>query len=219
MSNLSARLYLISPPINDAAAFEPLLDEALSSGSIGCVLLRWAPSEAAPMVSGLRSLVAAVQIHGVAALVDNDTRLVADVDADGVHVAGSGDALIRALRDLKPRIVGAGRLDLRDDAMTAGEQDVDYVMFGDDSPDSALPPFDERLERVAWWAEIFQVPCVACAHARSEIEAFAAHGAEFVALGDLIWNDPRGPGPALRDAEAAVTLGATRFAARQAEPE
>ena len=216
MTDLSTRLYLVTPPIADLAAFAPKLDEALGAGEIGCVLLRLAPGEAAATVESLRSLVAAVQIHGVAALVEDGTRHLVGVEADGVHVAGQGDALFLALRDLKPsRIVGAGQLQLRDDAMLAGEQDIDYVMFGEAWENDPVQDFDERLERVAWWAEIFQVPCVAFAHAAEEVEVFAAHGAEFVALGDVIWADPRGPGAAIRDAEAAVRAGSAAFAARQ----
>ena len=59
-------------------------------------------------------------------------RLAARLGADGVHVAGAGEELDAAIKRLKPeRIVGAGSLRTRDEAMTAGEMGADYVMFGE----------------------------------------------------------------------------------------
>jgi len=37
-----------------------------------------------------------------------------------------------------------------------------------------------------------------------EASEFAAAGADFVLVGDVIWADPRGPEAALRDAEKAI---------------
>ena len=53
--------------------------------------------------------------------------------ADGVHLPGRDmGPLKRALTALKPeRIVGAGDVRSRHDAMQAGETGVDYVMFGE----------------------------------------------------------------------------------------
>ena len=216
MSESFTRLYLVTPPIDDAETFAPRLEQALRAGDVACVWLRAGSGATEAVASALRSLIAEIQIHGVAALIDDHMRLAADIEADGVHVLGSGDGLAQALLDLRPsRIVGAGDLALRDDAMVAGEREVDYVMFGEATEVAPLP-LEERLERVAWWAEIFQVPCVAYAHAADEIELFAAEGAEFIALGDLVWADPRGPEDAVRDAQAALHRGAAVFAARQA---
>ena len=81
--------------------------------------------------------------------------------------------------------------------MAAGESDVDYLMFGgpdDDEPAEAI------LERTQWWAEIFNVPCVAFARSLDDVDALAQTGAEFVALESAIWDDPRGPAAAVADA-------------------
>lgn len=198
-----ARLYLITPVIDSPDAFALPLTAALDAAPVDCVLLRLPPHD-----DGLRRRVAAalaplVQARGAALLVEGDTRFAAAVGADGVHVAGAGDDLAEALRSMKPdRIVGAGRLASRDDAMEAGEAGVDYLMLGD----AEAVPFDERLERVSWWAEIFQVPCVAVAATLAEVKPLAEAGAEFVALGAAVWGDPRGPAAAV--AEVAATLAA-----------
>ena len=64
---------------------------------------------------------------------------------DGAHVTGAGEALAEALASLHPeRIVGAGGLRSRDDAMTAGEVGADYVMFGEPRRDGFVPPLAEK---------------------------------------------------------------------------
>ena len=56
------------------------------------------------------------------------------------------------------------------------------------------------VARVAWWAEIFNVPCVGYAHHLGGIGDLVRAGADFIALGDAVFADPRGAGTALRDA-------------------
>jgi thiamine-phosphate pyrophosphorylase len=57
---------------------------------------------------------------------------------------------------------------------------------------------------VAWWAKLFEVPCVGWAMNLDEVAALAAAGADFVAIGDGVWTDPDGPGAAV--AAAAMRL-------------
>ena len=53
------------------------------------------------------------------------------------------------------------------------------------------PAFDAVSERVAWWAEVFEVPCVGFAGALDEVAPLAAAGAEFIALGDWVFGSGR----------------------------
>jgi thiamine-phosphate pyrophosphorylase len=94
---------------------------------------------------------------------------------------------------------------VQDDAMTAGEAGADYVMFGDPDEAGNRVSFDAIIDRVGWWAEVFEVPCVAYAARLEEIDALAAAGADFVAIGAAAFDDPRGLKTAL--AEAAARLG------------
>ena len=52
---------------------------------------------------------------------------------------------------------------------------------------------------MSWWAEVFEPPCVAYAANLDEVAALAAAGADFVAVADFVWNDPRGPAAAVGD--------------------
>ena len=205
MSEPSARLYLITPVVADAGAFAPKLEAALGAGDVACLLLRTPTHDDRLRRAIAETLAPLVQQHGTALLLESDTRAAASAGADGVHVMDGGEALGQALRSMKPdRIVGVGRIETRDDAMLAGESGADYLMFGDlvdrDGPHS----LDERLDWVAWWAEIFQVPCVARAYALSEVQSLAAAGAEFVALEEAVWDDARGPAAAVLEALSAL---------------
>jgi thiamine-phosphate pyrophosphorylase len=73
--------------------------------------------------------------------------------------------------------------------MLAAEQGADYVMFGEPDESGARPGFNAIEERVAWWAEVFEAPCVAYAAAPGEVRPFVTAGADFVALGDWLWRD------------------------------
>ena len=126
---------------------------------------------------------------------------------EGAHLSGIG-ALAEALPSLKPqRIAGVGDLSSRHDAMSAGEAGADYVMFGEPDAHGERPAIEAIADRVAWWAEVFEIPCVAYAASLDECAEFAAAGADFVLVEDLVWNDDRGAGPALMDAAAAIGQG------------
>ena len=137
-----------------------------------------------------------------ALLIETDARLAARLGADGVHVAGAD--LAAAIESLKPeRIVGAGSLRTRDEAMTAGELGADYVMFGEPRRGARAMDLKALAERVSWWAEIFETPCVAYADAISAAGELARAGAYFVAVDEAIWSAVSPP-EAARQAEALL---------------
>jgi thiamine-phosphate pyrophosphorylase len=200
---IKPRLYLITPPVADAEAFAPALKAALGAGDVACVLLRFTPPDEGSRKKIAKILAPLAQDHGAALLLPDDSQLCARTGADGVHVSRPGETLDMALESLKPdRIVGIGGLADKEQAMTAGELDVDYLMFGDLDPGGESA--ESVLERVSWWAEIFNVPCVGVAHELDEVEALAKSGVEFVALGPKIFDDPRGPAAAVEAAQAAL---------------
>jgi thiamine-phosphate pyrophosphorylase len=200
---IKPRLYLITPPVADAESFAPALAAALDAGDVACVLLRFAPPDENARKKIVKSLAPLAQDRGAALLLPDEAQLAVRAGADGVHVNGPGDKLDAALDSLKPgRIVGIGGLADKEQAMAAGELDVDYLMFGDLDPGGE--PADSVLERACWWAEIFNVPCIAVAHELAEVEALAKCGAEFVALGAFAFDDPRGPATVVAEAQAVL---------------
>jgi thiamine-phosphate pyrophosphorylase len=73
-------------------------------------------------------------------------------------------------------------------------------MMGHITVELRRPPFDAIVERIEWWSELFTVPCVGFAASLAEITPLSAAGADFVAIGDAVWDDPRGALAALVEA-------------------
>jgi thiamine-phosphate pyrophosphorylase len=198
MSDDAARLYLATPPLAEARDFLPQLTSALSAGEVASLLIRLAGDDPRKNEEIVRALAPVAQNKGVAVLVENSATVALRAQADGAHIFGAGEELVEAAKKLSPKyIVGAGDLPTRDDAMRAGEIGVDYVLFESDDPDALI-------ERVGWWAELFNIPCVARAKTLAEIAPLATAGADFVMLDDAVWSDPRGPAAAVADARAAL---------------
>jgi thiamine-phosphate pyrophosphorylase len=183
------RLYLVTPPIVEAPAFSAQLVAALGAGDVAAVLLRLAAADERTQINRAKALVPVVQDKGAALLIDGHADLVARAGADGAHLTGLA-AFSAALERLKPeRIVGVGGLATRHDAMVAAEAGADYVMFGEPGAAGERPAFDAIAERVAWWAEVFEVPCIGYAASIDEVAPLVRAGADFVALGDWLWRD------------------------------
>ena len=193
------RLYLVTPVIEDAAAFSGKLRDAIAAADIAAVLLRLKPAGERDLINRIKLLAPVVQEKDIALLLDGLPELVARSGADGAHLTGI-DAFMAAVDSLKPaKIAGCGGVNSRDDSMLAGEKGADYVMMGHITAELRRPPFDAVVERIEWWAELFTVPCVGFAATLSEIAPLSAAGADFVAVGEAVWGDPRGALAALAE--------------------
>lgn len=198
------RLYLATPEVDDPADLIGSLPGLLAATDIAAVLLRLKPTDQRSMIARAKALVPVVQTSDAALLLDGHVELVARAGADGAHLTGIA-ALEDALPSLKPdRIAGVGGLATRHDSMTAGELGADYVLFGEPDANGQRPSVEAIAERLGWWAELFEPPCVGFAASREEACEFAAAGADFVLVGDFIWADPRGAAVALKDVEQAI---------------
>ena len=190
--------------VDDPAALVAQLPGLLASADVAAVLLRLKEADQRTMISRVKALAPPVQKAGAALLVDGHPDIVARGGADGAHLAGLA-ALEEAAPSLKPdRIAGVGGLATRHDSMSAGEMGADYVLFGEPDKKGQRPSSQAIAERLDWWAELFEPPCVGFAVSLEEAYDFAASGADFVLVGDFIWTDPRGPKAALVEVDAAI---------------
>lgn len=182
-----ARLYLTFECADDAGAADAVLQAALSSATLDCVLL-CAPRGSALDPPTAKALVAVAQGQGVAALIADDAKLARMVKADGLHVGWSKTPL-EAYRAAREELGGhamigvdAGRS--RHDAMELGEAGADYVGFGIPAHvadrETAI---GRQLELVSWWSEIFEVPVVAFdVESTAQATALAQAGADFITV-------------------------------------
>jgi thiamine-phosphate pyrophosphorylase len=198
------RLTLVTPRLADTTALAAPLGAALEAGDVAAVLVRLAPADERTLINRVKALAPVVQNRDAALIIEDRADLVARAGADGVHLVGL-TGFAEALERLKPeRMVGVGGLASRHDAMVAAERGADYVMFGEPDRSGARPGFAAVEERVAWWAEVFEIPCVGYAASPDEVAPLAIAGADFVALGDWLWQD--GSDVAMRIREAAAGL-------------
>jgi thiamine-phosphate pyrophosphorylase len=187
-----SRLYLITPILDDTASFARDLDAVLAAADIAAVLLRLADADERALINRAKTVAAVVQRRDIALVLDGRAELVGRAGADGAHLTGI-EALTAALQNLKPdRIAGAGGLRSRHDAMLAGESGADYVLFGEPDRRGNRPQLGAVEERIKWWADLVEVPCIGYAGNLHEVRVLAQAGADFVALGDWLWTDPEG---------------------------
>ncbi|MFC5505826.1 MULTISPECIES: thiamine phosphate synthase [Hyphomicrobiales] len=209
------RLMLVTPPVADAEAMAFRLMQAQAGGDLAAVLLQLAPGDERSRIERVKRLAGPVQGANVALVVADSALVATRGGADGVHLAGGPEAIAEARSSLKgERIIGAGGLRARHDAMDVGEAGVDYVMFGEPRPDGSMPPLPAVIERAGWWAEIFETPCVAYAPDPDSVAALAETGAEFVALGAWAFEEGRDLRALVAEANAAIAACAARKAAR-----
>lgn len=198
------RLYLATPEVDDPAQLAAALPGLLAAADVAAVLVRLRESDPRSMISRVKALAPAVQHAGAALLIDGHADLVARGGADGAHLGGIA-TLEEAMPSLKPdRIAGVGALATRHDSMAAGELGADYVLFGEPDARGQRPSAEAIAERVQWWDELFEPPCVAYAASAEEAADFAAAGADFLLVGDFIWTDPARAEAALAEVDRAI---------------
>jgi thiamine-phosphate pyrophosphorylase len=181
---MGCQLYVV---IEAGDAAPERLAAAFGAADLASVLI--VPPAGRPLdAAAARPLIEVAQRRGAAALVATDARLARSLGADGVHLgspADPGDSYQAARAILGPSgVIGVDPGISRHDAMTLAEAGADYIAFG--AP-AHLKDRDKartrRDELVAWWAEIFQVPCVAFdVETAQEADALAAAGVDFVAV-------------------------------------
>ena len=183
----ACRLYF-QFPVQASAAREAQLLQSVVNTDVACVLLNFGGQDAEERQ--VRHLVELVQAQGIACLIDRNAELAARVEADGVHLDADPETYAEARRILGVEAnVGVGCGLSRHDAMNLAELGADYVAFGLEGA-SNIDNIDQRAERVAWWTELFVVPCVAWnVESPKEAERLAALGADFVAPSARIWHE------------------------------
>ena len=190
------RLYLITPPALDAAAFAPILADALKGGDVACVQLRLKDVADDVILAAARILMPIAQDAGAAFIVNDRPDLAKALKADGVHVGQSDASYAEARRQVgADAIVGVTCHDSRHLAMEAAEAGADYVAFGALYPTTTKDaPTVAPIELVQWWAEMMTTPCVAIGGITVENAApVIKAGADFIAVSAGVWKHPKGP--------------------------
>jgi thiamine-phosphate pyrophosphorylase len=179
-----SKLYVV---VEAGDAASERLSAALGAAAIASVLI--VPATGAALDPGsAQPLVEMAQKANAAALLAGDAQLARTLRADGVHLNVTKDLVgaYEAARAILGNrgIVGVDVGISRHDAMSLAEAGADYIAFG-------APPHlkdrdkgrARRDELIAWWGEIFEVPCVTLdVETREEAEALSRAGADFIGI-------------------------------------
>jgi thiamine-phosphate pyrophosphorylase len=176
------RLYLEVEAGAEAAA---RLKVVLACPAVASILI--VPSGAGAIDARVaQGLVSMAQAKSVAAILWSDARLARTLRAEGVHLpaAVNGADVLRGARDILGRsaIVGADAGMSRHDAMVLAEAGADYIGFGLPAGETDLTTVrGRRDDLLAWWAEIFEIPCAAFGvESVEEAATLADLGVDFV---------------------------------------
>lgn len=163
------------------------LSAAFAAAPIASVLIV-PPGGGTLAAADVEPLVKHAQSKDAAALLFEDADLARRIGADGVHLPHGKDIEDRYRRARQPlgqsAIVGVHAGKSRHDAMVLGEAGADYIAFGVPSGiQDRASAYSRRFELIAWWAEIFEVPCVALdVDSLEDAAALAKVGADFVGI-------------------------------------
>jgi thiamine-phosphate pyrophosphorylase len=179
---MATSLYLIAPPDAATPTLAATLRAMLAAAPVAALLLRRGTRSDSAYADFVAAIAPLAQGAGCAVLIDGEPALARRLGVDGLHVESSPMTVKAAIAALKPTlIVGAGGVATRHDAMTLGELNLDYIMFGPLS--GAIGP--ETRDLAGWWAETMEIPSVL---SDPEVTPTTAEThCEFLAVGDSVW--------------------------------
>lgn len=178
---MPAQVFLIVPAEAPASDVKDKLMPMLAGSEVPAMLIERGMRSAKDYEALVLDLLSPAQQAGTAVLIEGDAALVARLGADGLHVEGDLAALQDAVDSLKPDlIVGVKATALRDDAMSFGELEIDYLFFGPETGNREM----SAAEMAEWWAETMEIPCVLGAEGVTD-DMLRATRCEFVAARNL----------------------------------
>ena len=211
MTDPGCRLYLITPPRLDPAAFRDDLAAALDAGDVGALQLRLKDVGDDEVRRAVDALLPVADAQGVTFILNDRPDLAAETGCDGVHI-GQDDAGYDAARAAvgPDRVVGVTCKNSRHLGMVAGEQGADYVAFGAFFP-TETKQTDVRAdpEILEWWSEMMVLPSVAIGGITIEnCGALVTAGADFLAVISAVGGHADGPAAAVKAFNAAIAEAA-----------
>ena len=206
MAGTGTRLYLVTPPRLDPAAFADSLATALDAGDVACLQLRLKDASRDEVARATEALMPICHARDVAFLLNDDAKRAVELGCDGAHL-GHGDGDHEAARKiLGDRTLGVTCHASRHLAMIAGERGADYVAFGAFFPTETKEVVHHAgTDILEWWSEMSEIPCVAIGGiTAANCGPMVRAGADFLAVVGAVWNHPDGPAAGVRAMNAAI---------------
>ncbi len=197
---------LVTPQDVETADLLARLADAFGAGDVASLIVPQYNMDEDQYQALLSEAVQIAQSHGAAVVAAGDTRIAGRCDVDGIHVLGGHTEVRSALKEFSHKwIVGSGGAETRHAALTMGEEDPDYVLFGRFGQDTHAEPHKRNIALGEWWSKVVEVPCIVMGgNALSSLEVAAETGADFVALSLAILGDDADPKTACAQANSVL---------------
>lgn len=198
------RLYLITPPEFELAAFAQELGKVLDQFDVACLRLSLSSHDEDVLCRAAEACRAVTTPRDVALVIDTHFVLAQRLGLDGVHL-GDGARSVRKARETlgNDAIVGAFCTTSRHDGISAGEAGADYVSFGPAGLSALGDGIQAETELYQWWSEMIEVPVVAEGALDPETVSNLAELTDFFGVGEEIWRKDD-PSAALKELMGAL---------------
>lgn len=207
------RLVLVTPDIADASRLVQVMVDALRGGDVASVIVPQHGLDEKSFQKRCETLVPVIQAAGAAALIAGDTRVAGRVRPDGLHIEAGPTAMAEAVSKYAPGlIVGGGNARERHAALSIGEAQPDYVIFGSIEGDIKPEPHSKNIALAEWWADMIEIPCVLMGGTSiAFVEEMAQTGAEFIAFGKAVFDEPANAARIVAEINAVLDEKAPRL--------
>jgi len=207
------RLVLVTPDIADASQLAAVVGDALRGGDVASVIIPQHGLDEKSFQKRCEALVPVVQDAGAAALVAGDSRVAGRVRSDGMHLEAGPTAMAEAIGKYAPGlIVGGGNARERHAALSIGEAQPDYVIFGSIDGDIKPEPHSKNMALAEWWADMIEIPCLLMGGTSTAfVEEMAQTRAEFIVFSKAVFADPADAARVVAEINAVLDEKAPRL--------
>ena len=189
--NLKRFVYLISPNKIYLNFYEDL-EKILSFKKVSFFQLRLKKTPKNLIIKIAKKIKAITKKNKVKFIINDDSKLAKEVNADGCHIGQFDSTVSLARKDIKKKIVGVTCHNSRKLALKAFKDKADYLAFGSFFKSKLKPNAKKADLKILFWAKknikkpIVVIGGITDKNYKKLIKA----GANYIAISSFIWNNP-----------------------------
>ena len=184
-------VYLISPN-KIYSEFYTDLEKVLSSKKVYFFQLRLKKKPKNLIIKIARKIKKITKKYKVKLIINDDSKLVKKIGADGCHIGQRDNTVISARKDIKKKIIGVTCHNSRELALKASKDKADYIAFGSFFKSKLKPNARIADLKILFWAKKkIKKPIVVIGGITDRnYEKLIKAGANYIAISTFIWNNP-----------------------------
>ena len=189
--NLKRFVYLISPNKIYLNFYEDL-EKILSFKKVSFFQLRLKKTPKNLIIKIAKKIKAITKKNKVKFIINDDSKLAKEVNADGCHIGQFDSTVSLARKDIKKKIVGVTCHNSKDLALKASRDKADYLAFGSFFKSKLKPNAKKAdLKILLWSKKNIKKPIVVIGGITDKnYKELIKAGANYIAISTFIWNNP-----------------------------